>query len=364
MHQQDVQAVVNALWAGGRRGDDDPGPAGHRHQRRPVRRQHPDPPGPGLLPALRITAIGDIDRDAAAASTRDPSGHHLQQWVDAVGLGYDVHTLGSTEFPAYSGSVDFQYATPIRPTPAPRDLCRQARMSSRILVGTVGELLLTAGLLSASSSSGSSCWPAHVQDRRRPTRSDGLERSFAAPAPPPAGPAPAAAARRDAEPKPGGERLRDPAHPASRRRLGQAGAARASAPTSSPTGSGHYPGTAAAGAGRQRRASPATARATATRSSTSTPSARGTRSSSRRRRLRRLPRRPVRDRRADRCRGPRARCPSSPGSTPDRGVAHADRRASPSTARRTAYIVFAKLDHSVPRAQGLPADALAPPRRP
>ena len=44
--------VVNALWARRRRGDADHGPAGDRHQRGPLRRQHPDPAGPGLLPAV------------------------------------------------------------------------------------------------------------------------------------------------------------------------------------------------------------------------------------------------------------------------------------------------------------------------
>ena len=38
---------------GRRRGDDAPGPAGHLDQRRALRRQHPHPPGPRLLPALR-----------------------------------------------------------------------------------------------------------------------------------------------------------------------------------------------------------------------------------------------------------------------------------------------------------------------
>jgi len=53
VHQQDVQSVVNALWARGGRGDDAAGPAGHLDQCRAVRGQHLDPAGPGLLTALR-----------------------------------------------------------------------------------------------------------------------------------------------------------------------------------------------------------------------------------------------------------------------------------------------------------------------
>ena len=32
----------------------------------------------------------------------------------AVGLGWSVQTQDSVEFPAYSGSVDFQYASPLK----------------------------------------------------------------------------------------------------------------------------------------------------------------------------------------------------------------------------------------------------------
>ncbi len=52
VHQQDVQAVVNALWEGGADGDEPDGPAGDLDQRGALRRQHADPAGPGLLPAV------------------------------------------------------------------------------------------------------------------------------------------------------------------------------------------------------------------------------------------------------------------------------------------------------------------------
>ena len=38
----------------------------------------------------------------------------VQQYVNAVGLGWSVKTQDAAEFPAYSGSVDFQYASPLK----------------------------------------------------------------------------------------------------------------------------------------------------------------------------------------------------------------------------------------------------------
>ena len=35
VHQQDIQAVVNAMWKGGAAGGHDPGPAGGQHHRHP-----------------------------------------------------------------------------------------------------------------------------------------------------------------------------------------------------------------------------------------------------------------------------------------------------------------------------------------
>jgi hypothetical protein len=40
----------------------------------------------------------------------DPTIEIYQQYVDAVGLGYEVQEHGSVELPAYSGSVDLEFA--------------------------------------------------------------------------------------------------------------------------------------------------------------------------------------------------------------------------------------------------------------
>ena len=52
VHQSDLQAVVNALWAGGADAVSDRRPAAHRHQRGAVRREHPAAQRPGVLAAV------------------------------------------------------------------------------------------------------------------------------------------------------------------------------------------------------------------------------------------------------------------------------------------------------------------------
>ena len=113
VHQQDVQAVVNALWTSGAE-------AMMIQDQRVISTSAVRCVGNTLIlqgrvyaPPYRITAIGDVDRMQQGLDA-DPSVNIYKQYVDAVGLGYGLHTHGSIEFPAYSGSVDFQYASPIR----------------------------------------------------------------------------------------------------------------------------------------------------------------------------------------------------------------------------------------------------------
>ena len=113
VHQQDVQAVVNALWSSGAE-------AMMIQDQRVISTSAVRCVGNTLIlqgrvyaPPYRITAIGDVDRLQRGLDA-DPSVTIYKQYVDAVGLGYGVHTHSSIEFPAYSGSVDFQYASPIR----------------------------------------------------------------------------------------------------------------------------------------------------------------------------------------------------------------------------------------------------------
>ncbi|MCU1536313.1 MAG: hypothetical protein JWP82_664 [Humibacillus sp.] len=113
VHQQDVQAVVNALWASGAE-------AMMIQDQRVISTSAVRCVGNTLIlqgrvyaPPYRITAIGDLDQLQRGLDA-DPSIAIYQQYVDAVGLGWSVTTKGSAELPAYSGAVDFQFATPIR----------------------------------------------------------------------------------------------------------------------------------------------------------------------------------------------------------------------------------------------------------
>jgi uncharacterized protein YlxW (UPF0749 family) len=109
IHQQDVQAVVNALWAGGAE-------AMMLQDQRVISTSAVRCVGNTLIlqgrvysPPYVITAIGDTSRMMASLDS-DPEVDILQQWSVAVGLGYQVRLLGTTTFPAYAGSTSLQHA--------------------------------------------------------------------------------------------------------------------------------------------------------------------------------------------------------------------------------------------------------------
>jgi uncharacterized protein YlxW (UPF0749 family) len=109
IHQQDVQAVVNALWAGGAE-------AMTIQDQRVVATSAVRCVGNTLIlqgrvysPPYVISAIGDTNAMMASLDA-DPQVNILQQWSVAVGLGYDVQVLGTTTFPAYAGSITPQHA--------------------------------------------------------------------------------------------------------------------------------------------------------------------------------------------------------------------------------------------------------------
>ncbi|MEP7331327.1 MAG: DUF881 domain-containing protein [Terracoccus sp.] len=113
VHQQDVQAVVNALWEAGAE-------AMMIQDQRVISTSAVRCVGNTLIlqgrvysPPFVIKAIGDTGRMQQSLDA-DPSLSIYRQYVQAVGLGYDVLTPGTLEFPAYSGSVDFEQAQPLR----------------------------------------------------------------------------------------------------------------------------------------------------------------------------------------------------------------------------------------------------------
>lgn len=111
IHQSDVQAVVNAVWAAGADG------VAVMNQRL-VATSAVRCVGNVLLlqgrtysPPFVITAIGSGSAVRAQLAASEQVAI-LQQAVDAFGLTFTVHDKSSVTLPAYAGSLDMEYATP------------------------------------------------------------------------------------------------------------------------------------------------------------------------------------------------------------------------------------------------------------
>ena len=109
VHQQDIQAVVNALWEGGAeamtiQGQRVSSRTGIKCVGNTVVLH-----GVPYAPPYRITAIGDVPR--MEASLRDSAYLRLyRQYVDAYRLGYAVSRQARVEMPAYTGPAEFAHA--------------------------------------------------------------------------------------------------------------------------------------------------------------------------------------------------------------------------------------------------------------
>jgi uncharacterized protein YlxW (UPF0749 family) len=109
VHQQDVQAVVNALWSGGAE-------AMTIMDQRVVATSAVRCVGNTLIlqgrvyaPPFTISAVGDqaamrqaLDAASGVTAYRD--------WSDAVGLGYSVTDEPTLSLPGYDGPLDLNYA--------------------------------------------------------------------------------------------------------------------------------------------------------------------------------------------------------------------------------------------------------------
>lgn len=109
VHQQDVQAVVNALWAGGADGV-------QVMDQRLVSTSAVRCVGNTLIlqgrvysPPYRIAAVGDVG-GMRSALDRAPQLDVYRQWVDAVGLGYRVETTRRLTVPGYEGTLALAHA--------------------------------------------------------------------------------------------------------------------------------------------------------------------------------------------------------------------------------------------------------------
>ncbi|MGH8895179.1 MAG: DUF881 domain-containing protein, partial [Actinomycetes bacterium] len=109
VHQQDVQAVVNALWAGGAE-------AMRIMDQRIITTSAVRCVGNTLIlqgrvysPPYEITAIGDPERLRLALDTSE--GVTLYRfYVERFGLVYETEDRTSVRLPAYDGSLDLLYA--------------------------------------------------------------------------------------------------------------------------------------------------------------------------------------------------------------------------------------------------------------
>lgn len=112
VHQQDIQAVVNALWQGGAeamtiQGQRVISTTGIKCVGNTVVLH-----GIPYAPPYRIEAIGDPNAlEAALASSEYVSNY--QDYVVAYGLGYQQRRADALSFPAYSGGTELQYARPV-----------------------------------------------------------------------------------------------------------------------------------------------------------------------------------------------------------------------------------------------------------
>jgi uncharacterized protein YlxW (UPF0749 family) len=128
VHQQDVQAVVNALWLGGAE-------AMMLMDQRVISTSAVRCVGNTLLlqgqvysPPYRITAIGDPTRLRAALANA-AALQIYREFSKVVGLGWSVRNQGEQVFPAFAGSLDLRYATPLA-TPSPSPSPSQSRPAS------------------------------------------------------------------------------------------------------------------------------------------------------------------------------------------------------------------------------------------
>jgi uncharacterized protein YlxW (UPF0749 family) len=116
IHQQDLQAVVNALWQGGAKGI-------QIMDQRLIATSAVRCVGNTLIlqgrvysPPYKVTAVGD--RNALnRALTASPAIQNYLQYVNAYGLGWKVDQRDAVTLPGYSGTVDLHYAEPVQGKP-------------------------------------------------------------------------------------------------------------------------------------------------------------------------------------------------------------------------------------------------------
>ncbi|MGW0389317.1 DUF881 domain-containing protein [Streptomyces sp. NPDC003042] len=112
IHQQDLQAVVNALWLGGAQGIEVMG-------QRLISTSAVRCVGNTLIlqgrvysPPYTVAAVGDPG-ELRKALDASPALQNYQLYVNAYGLGWKVDEHKALTLPGYSGTVDLHYAKPL-----------------------------------------------------------------------------------------------------------------------------------------------------------------------------------------------------------------------------------------------------------
>jgi uncharacterized protein YlxW (UPF0749 family) len=113
VHQQDVQAVVNALWAGGAE-------AMTLMGQRVISTSAVRCVGNTVVlhgrvysPPFVVSAIGDPERLRAALDDA-PGVRFFRTFVDKYDLGYSVRTDDDLDLPAYDGPLELPHVVPVR----------------------------------------------------------------------------------------------------------------------------------------------------------------------------------------------------------------------------------------------------------
>ncbi|MEU8728993.1 DUF881 domain-containing protein [Streptomyces tendae] len=112
IHQQDLQAVVNALWQGGAEGI-------KVMDQRLISTSAVRCVGNTLIlqgrvysPPYKIQAVGDPE-DLKDALAKSPAIQNYMVYVNVYGLGWKVEDDGRVTLPGYSGTADLHYAQPV-----------------------------------------------------------------------------------------------------------------------------------------------------------------------------------------------------------------------------------------------------------
>jgi uncharacterized protein YlxW (UPF0749 family) len=112
VHEQDIQAVVNALWTGGAE-------AMTIQKQRVISTTSVKCVGNTVVlhgipyaPPYVISAIGDPHRLHDALDNSNPVRIY-RQYVDVYRLGYTVRDVASATFPAYQGALNLPFSHPV-----------------------------------------------------------------------------------------------------------------------------------------------------------------------------------------------------------------------------------------------------------